>query len=194
VRECRLALIRRGNGDALALLKTVHTSRLKLEPLKASHAGALFHGLQNAALYEFISERPPESVEALRLRYGRLESRVSPDGRDAWLNWVLRTVPDDGHAGWIQATVHPDRTALVAYVLFREAWGRGYAREAVAALIAHLRDDWDIALVRATVDTRNRRSIALLEALGFARGAVRVDAEEIGGVMTDEVEYSLGIG
>src|SRR5690348_9732268 len=134
----------------LAILKTLHTARLRLEPLQAAHASALFEGLQNEALYDFIAERPPENVDALRRRYGRLESRASPDGRDAWLNWVLCSLADQAHAGWVQATVHPDRTALIAYVLFREAWGKGYAREAVAALVAHLRADWGIDVVRAT--------------------------------------------
>jgi ribosomal-protein-alanine N-acetyltransferase len=165
-----------------------------MEPLEESHAAELFDGLRDELLYEFIGDQPPTGVDALRERYRRLATRTSPDGEEGWLNWALRTRATERSIGWTQATIHPDRSAHVAYVLFREAWGHGYAREAVAAMIAHLRDEWSVTRVRATVDTRNRRSIALLEALGFERGAVRIDAEVIRGALADEVEYELASG
>ena len=188
-----IRVLPRGHGrmDVSSAPKTLHTLRLRLEPLEESHADALFEGLQHEGLYEFISDRAPESVAALRERYRRLATRVSPDGREAWLNWAVWSPDTHGYVGWVQATVHPDRSAHVAYVLFREAWGHGYAREAVAALIDHLRDDWSAWKILATADTRNRRSIALLETLGFVRGEVRAEAEEIRGVLADEVEYFL---
>jgi RimJ/RimL family protein N-acetyltransferase len=175
----------------LAALTTLRTHRLRLEPLEESHASALFTGLQDEALYEFISERPPESVATLMERYRRLATRMSPDGRESWLNWALWSLPTKSYVGWVQATVHRDHSAHIAYVLFHEAWGHGYAREAAAALIDHLRHDWGARSVRATVDTRNRRSIALLESLGFLRGKVRTEVEEIRGILADEVEYRL---
>jgi ribosomal-protein-alanine N-acetyltransferase len=176
----------------VAALKTLDTPRLRMEPLEESHASALFEGLRNEALYEFIRERAPESVEALRERYRRLATRESPDGRESWLNWALWSLPTNRYVGWVQATVHQNHSADIAYVLFHDAWGHGYAREAVAALIRHLREDWSAGLIRASVDTRNSRSIALLETLGFRRGAVLAHAERIRGVLADEVEYHLG--
>ena len=49
-------------------LETLHTLRLRLEPLEEAHAKALFAGLRNDALYEFTSDRAPESVETLAKR------------------------------------------------------------------------------------------------------------------------------
>ena len=170
-------------------LQVLHTSRLKLEPLGEAHAAALFEGLSDHRLYEFIGEQAPVSVEALAERYRRLATRMSPDGREHWLNWAIGSQASGRHVGWVQATVHADRSAHVAYLLFRESWGQGFAREAATAMVEHLRDAWSVRIVRATVDVRNRRSIALLEALGFVRGAVRRDAEVIRGVLSDEVEY-----
>ena len=169
----------------------MRTSRLRLEPLEERHAKRLFAGLQHEDLYRFISDRPPESVEALAERYRRLATRRSPDGREGWLNWAIVSTLTERDLGYVQATVHADRSAHVAYVLFPEFWGQGYAREAVATAIEHLRDEWAVTAIRATVDTRNRRSIALLEALGFERGAVRAAAEVIHGEPSDEVEYTL---
>lgn len=175
-------------------MKTLHARRLRIEPLVEFHARLLFEPLRDEELYEFIADRPPESAERLAERYRRLETRTSPDGREAWLNWALWSLPGERYVGWLQTTIHPDRTAHIAYILFRDAWGRGFGREAVTALIQHLQDDWGTTRVLATVDTRNLRSIALLEALGFERGAVREEAEEIRGVMSDEVDYSIALG
>jgi len=168
------------------------TRRLRLEPLEPHHAEALFAGLQNGSLYEYISDVPPVTVDTLRERYTRLSTRKSPEGTEHWLNWAIWSESEGRYLGYVQATVVVDSgAATIAYVLFRDAWGVGYAREAVAAIIDHLIAAYRSPEVRANVDTRNLRSIALLEALGFDRVAVRKDAELIHGVLTDEAEYRL---
>ena len=182
-------------ADAIGppVLVTINTRRLRLEPLEEAHAFALFDGLQGDALYEFINDRAPESVRMLAERYRRLAARLSPDGREAWLNWALWSVPARRYVGLVQATVHSNRSAHIAYVLFEEAWGNGYAREGSAALIDHLLFEWGVSDFWATVDVRNRRSIALLERLGFLRVAVRRNAEVIRGDPSDEFEYYLAL-
>src|SRR6185369_10865152 len=45
-----------------------------LEPRSMAHAGELFPVLAEAALYEFIDEEPPKSIEALRQKLARSES------------------------------------------------------------------------------------------------------------------------
>ena len=95
------------------------------------------------------------------------------------------------YIGLVQATVHSNHTAHIAYVLFHEAWGRGYAREGAAALIDYLHYEWGVRDLWATVDVRHRRSIALLEGLGFRRLAVRRNAELIRGALSDEFVYCL---
>ncbi len=172
-------------------LLVIRTRELRLEPLVEAHANSLFRGLRSDALYEFIGESAPESVEALATRFRRLETRVSPDGHESWLNWAIRSLDSREYVGVVQATVHPDRSAHIAYILFPEAWGRGYARQAVHALIHYLQFERALMSVRATVDVRNRRSIALLERLGFARVALRQNAEVIRGVPSDEFDYFL---
>lgn len=58
---------------------------LVLEPFVATHAAEMFQVLSDPAIYEFENS-PPESVEWLERRYGRLESRCSLDGSQLWLN------------------------------------------------------------------------------------------------------------
>src|SRR5688572_14098197 len=93
--------------------------------------------LADPRIYEHLPERPPSSVEALRARYEVLSRGRSPDGTETWLNWILRLRTTGAPIGFVQATVR--RTACsIAYVLHPDHWGRGYATEAVRAVLPHL--------------------------------------------------------
>jgi RimJ/RimL family protein N-acetyltransferase len=126
----------------------------------------MFAVLCDPAIYEYEND-PPESVESLRQRFARLESRRSADGREEWLNWVIR-MPGGELAGFVQATVHADGHAAIAYVLSSAHWGRGIARRAVEAMIAELAARHGVQRVSAVLKSRNARSMRLLERLGFA--------------------------
>jgi len=95
-------------------MRRLVTKRLILEPQVAAHAAEMFRVLSEPALYEF-ENAPPTSAEVLHERFTKLESRRSPDGRQQWLNWVMR-LRGDGLVGFVQATVFPDRSAGIAYV------------------------------------------------------------------------------
>jgi len=60
-------------------------------------------------------------------------------------------------------------TAWIGFTLAPEHQGRGYATEAVRALLRYACERLDACRVIATVDTRNGPSIALLERVGFRR-------------------------
>ena len=167
------------------------TARLVLELLTEAHAAALVGALSDERLYRFIPQNPPASADALAARYRRLEARRSPDGREAWLNWAMRLTASDAYVGTLEATVRPDRTADVAYVVFVPHHRRGYAREGLVRILAHLFGDYGVATVAATIDTRNAASIALVEGLGFARVATLRDADFFKGATSDEYRYEL---
>ena len=151
----------------------------------------MFEGLRDERLYEFVAERAPASLSALRDRYRMLASRKSPDGSEEWLNWALWSKADRQYVGYVQATVSTDRSAQIAYVLMCDHWRKGFAREAVPTMVTHLHEHYRVTRVLARVDTRNQRSIALLEVLGFERLTIHRHAEKIRGVWSDEAEYQI---
>lgn len=67
--------------------------------------------------------------------------------------------------------VHPanQETAELKYAYRRECWGRGYATEAAAALLAHGARAFGIAEVIATVAPENTASHRVLDKLGMRR-------------------------
>jgi RimJ/RimL family protein N-acetyltransferase len=165
------------------------TARLILEPLVAAHAQALYPLLLDERLYTYIPQEPPFSVESLAERYQRLATRCSPDGRQVWLNWAARLRARQDYVGMFQATIDSDQTALLAYMIFLPWQGQGYAREGGAWVLEHLVHDYRTPLVAAEIDTRNRASTGVVEALGFVRVAERPAADFFKGAVSDEYRY-----
>jgi [ribosomal protein S5]-alanine N-acetyltransferase len=147
-------------------MQTLTTPQLTLEPQIAAHADAMFEVLSDPAIYPHLDDSPPVSVDRLRERYARLEARMSPDGSQRWLNWVIRP-HGQSPVGFVQATIAPPGTASIAYVLSSVHWGRGYASIATRAMIEHLATAYGVHHFTATVEAENQRSIRLLEHLDF---------------------------
>jgi RimJ/RimL family protein N-acetyltransferase len=147
-------------------MRTVQTPRLTLEPQTAAHAAEMFGVLSDPAIYAYENS-PPTSVEWLRTRFAKLESRRSADESQLWLNWVVR-LQSAQLIGYVQATVYPTGKASIAYEFASVYWGLGLAREAVEAMIAELADYYRISRLTAVAKSANARSLRLLERLGFA--------------------------
>jgi RimJ/RimL family protein N-acetyltransferase len=164
-------------------MRTISTERVVLEPQSAAHAQEMFEVLSDPAIYEH-ENAPPESLEWLRERYEKLETRRSADGTQHWLNWVIR-VPTSELIGYVQATVHPDGRAAIAYELGSRWWGRGLAAAAVRAMIPVLVEDYGVRRLYAVFKRTNHRSQRLLERLGFSHASPAL--EEALGVEPDEL-------
>lgn len=147
-------------------VKTISASQLSLEPLTVAHAEAMFGILSEPQIYKYLDYGPPPSVEHLRSVYSKLESRQSPDGKQQWLNWVVR-FNGGSLLGYVQATVAAPEVVWVAYVFGTKHWGHGYASAATAAMIEHLEAEYGSNTFLATVEADNERSIALLKRLSF---------------------------
>ncbi len=163
-----------------APMRIVEAQSLRLEPQTAAHAEAMFAVLSDPAIYEHENE-PPPSLAWLRERYARLESRCSTDATELWLNWVIR-LPSTALIGYVQATVHADGSAGIAYELASAYWGRGLAYLAVQAMLGELVEHHRVRRFFAVLKRSNIRSRRLLDRLGFALatdGAQSVEDDEI---------------
>jgi RimJ/RimL family protein N-acetyltransferase len=147
-------------------MRALATPELALEPLTAADAGEMFELLGDPALHAFTDSAPPGSRDELHQRYERLESRRSPDGREHWLNWVVRG--RDGRAmGFVQATVFEGTSAWVAYLIARSYAGNGHATAATRAMLEHLHAEYSVTRFLARIERANERSLRLVQRLGF---------------------------
>ena len=177
------------SDDALKLNALISTSRLTIEPLTALHAGSLFALMQDEAIYQWISAVPPVSLDTLAEVWLKRESRQSPKGDEAWLNWAVRRVNDGAYIGKLDAVVDAHGVATnVGYFFFPKYWGKGYASEAVQALTDHLESN-GVSKMIATVTLGNAPSYRVLEKAGFVRTRIIPDNDTIRGVKYDDIEY-----
>jgi ribosomal-protein-alanine N-acetyltransferase len=121
-----------------------------------------------AALYELRAWMNADDLPALRARLRGWESRVSPDGRERWLNWLIVGRDGGEPQGWVQATVR-ERSAKVAYAVLPQRRGTGVAAETVQAVTAWLHEHAGAAVVEADIDPENLASQAVARRAGFVR-------------------------
>jgi len=135
--------------------------------------------LDDRRLHAFTGGAPLSASE-LSEWYERLALGRSEDGREGWLNWIVRE-RDTGHAvGVLQATVtgRSLRRGELAWTIAVAVQGRGYARESAAAvadwltgqgvaqLVAHIHPD-HLASIKVA------RSIGLTPTEQMVAGEVR---------------------
>ena len=149
------------------VVRRIHANSLLLEPLVAAHAEEMFEPMSAPEIYAFIAEEPPISLSALRKRYRELARGCSADGREIWLNWVVR-VASGSCAGYVQATINPGSTGDLAFAFAPQFWGRSVSFEACQAAVQHMAQELRVRRLYATVDALNVRSMHLLTRLGFA--------------------------
>lgn len=123
--------------------------------------------LSDPLIYAYLDYDAPATLEQLQSVYTRQAARHSPDGKEQWLNWVLRLHDSGKLIGTVQATVLQDSRSWVAYVLSPAYWGLGYATQATQAMMHELRDHYAVTQCMATVEYDNQLSIKLLLRLGF---------------------------
>jgi RimJ/RimL family protein N-acetyltransferase len=110
-------------------------ARVRLDPLRVADATEMVGVLADPDLYVVIGGRPP-TLDELTEQYRRQVVGRSVDGREIWLNWIVRV---EGTAvGYVQASVHEGDRAVIAWVLGRRWQGLGYATEAGRQLLALL--------------------------------------------------------
>jgi RimJ/RimL family protein N-acetyltransferase len=143
--------------------------RLRYEPLITEHAQALFPVLADPAVYRYIDDDIPTSVEELSKRFKQMSSGPPVNRTDElWWNYAVRLVESSLLIGRLEATIVQDR-AEVAYLFGPAYWGQGYATEAMLWLHRQLQARTSASTFWATVRPENLRSIKLLRRLGYAQ-------------------------
>lgn len=140
--------------------KTLTTRRLVIRPLRADDADALHAIYSDEELMTWWSHGPLAELSDTRLKVAGAAD--DPD----WHAWAITLAGQDRAIGTVVAHEQRMGVAEIGYALARAHWGQGLAREAVAALVAHLFAQGK-RRVFADTDPDNAASNRLLEALGF---------------------------
>jgi RimJ/RimL family protein N-acetyltransferase len=166
-------------GPAVPVAEPIRSDRLDLEPLRIDHAPEAARLFDDEGLHRYTGG-VPATEEELRRRYGRQAEGSSPDGSEAWLNWMLRHRGTGQLLGTVQATVRRDGdgtpVAELAWVVASAQQGKGYGREAAAAMTAWLQGQ-GVLRFTAHIHPEHRASMAVGRALGMSATQTAVDGE-----------------
>ncbi|MGO1182961.1 MAG: GNAT family N-acetyltransferase [Micrococcaceae bacterium] len=164
--------------NAWPVAEPLGTARSQLEPLSVQHAEEMTAVLADAALYEYTGGNAP-TTEELASRYAKQVVGQTADGREGWLNWIIRRRDSGNAVGFTQATLareHEGLIADVAWVIAPQHQGNGFATEASRAMC-----DWllsgGVSLLVAYIHPANLPSIGVAKNLGMAVTDVVVDGE-----------------
>jgi ribosomal-protein-alanine N-acetyltransferase len=166
----------------------METDRLSLEPVTVAHAQELTDLFADPLLHEFVPFEPP-TLEQQQERCQRWSTGRSPDGSEIWINWVAREKSSGHVIGHFQAGVKNDYTASVGYVVGRPHQGKGYAAEAMTAVLNDLKNRFQVKQVKAWTDTRNTASHRLARKLGMRQAETIVNADYFKGASSDEFVF-----
>lgn len=165
------------NLDRLPILET---GRLRLEPLTVSDADLLFPIMGDPEVMAFWDVSEIDDPDMVRRIVGG-QVRGMADGKA--LHWAMRTLGGQEFLGSCDLAEIDrwHRRADVGFLLSREAWGYGYALEAMRTVVAFAAAN-GLRKLTARTHLGNRRSEHLLEKLGFTeegllRGHILRDGE-----------------
>lgn len=165
---------------------TLTTARLVLRQLRADDAAALFPVLSDPEVMTWWSSGPHQSL-AETADYVKGNAAANGD----YLCWAITDAGDDTASGWVILIDAKPDVKEIGYILRRDCWGSGLAREAVARVIDYGFGDLGLRRIFADTDPENSGSIALLERLGFQyEGRLRSEWETHIGVR-DSLIYGL---
>lgn len=87
--------------------------------------------------------------------------------------------------------VDGDGVLEIGYSIHRDHWGKGYATEAVRAVIPVVAEAIGATRVKAEIDARNPASGKVLTKLGFEAGPLQEKRSFVKGEWCDEIDYVL---
>ena len=161
-------------------LPILETERLRLDPLAASDAEHLFPIMGDPEVMAYW-DVPEVDDPDLVAQIVASQVEAMNDGRAIY--WAMRTLSDQQFLGSCDLSEIDrwHRRAEVGFMLGRDAWGQGYALEAMRTIVAFAASG-GLRKLTARTHLGNRRSEALLLKLGFAeegllRGHILKDGE-----------------
>ncbi len=157
----------------------LETPRLVLREFTQGDAAFVLGLLNEPSWLRFIGDRGVRDLDAAR-RYLDDGPRASyvRNGFGLWCVVPKGSEAPVGMCGLIRRESLPD--VDVGFAFLPAAWGRGFARESAAAVLAHARDALGLGRVLAITDPENTASIRVLERVGMRQeGTIRMPGESI---------------
>ena len=169
---------------------TLRSARLLLRPFSEGDADAIYAIQSNPRVLRYW-DAPPWTDRGRADAFIAACRKMEEDGSGA--RFAIETPENGAFLGWCAMfRWNPGYKSLgIGYCLDEPVWGKGYATEAVRAMLEWAYGTLDLNRVEAELDTRNVASARVLEKLGFQREGLRREDCIVSGEVSDSWVYGL---
>lgn len=175
-------------------MRTLRTAHLIMEPVGTQNARDMWRLLQRPHLRDY-QDIPRLAFEELE-RQIRLRPKRLGRGAKGRFEWLLRAAAFEGGVGWVSLRIN-DRTPIlgeIGYSLIVEARGKGFATEAVRALVGEVFAATELAEIQACCLPENLPSRRVLARVGFREVRTIPGGAVVRGRRVSIVEHQLHRG
>lgn len=173
------------------MFEPIRTQRLVLRWTKPSDAQAFFERRNDPAVAEYQDWELPYPLERAEASMAALAEIDTPPN-DEWCVLTVADHNDEEIFGDLVLKLENDgRTAEVGYTFAQEHWSKGFATEALSALIDWLLYTQGVSRVYAMLHPDNVRSARVLEQCGFEFEGHLRNSYWLGDLNEDDWLYGL---
>ncbi|MBL7952515.1 MAG: GNAT family N-acetyltransferase [Flavobacteriales bacterium] len=164
------------------------TERLVLRQLRGSDAERMFAMRSDAAVMRHVNRPMATSIADATALIERINTNIAANEA---VHWALTRKGEDTFIGLIGfwRIVKEHHCAELGYTLMQEAWGQGYASEAIDTVVNFGFGTMGLHRVEAITRPANTASMRVLEKNGFTREALRREDIFWNGSFHDSVHY-----
>ena len=162
-----------------------------------------FRNLRNEDLEEFAKLNSDEEVmehfpkilskKEVEKFIEKLRNHYAKNGYTYYATEILETKEFIGMIGLAFQEYKTNFTPAIdiGWRLKRNAWGKGYATEALAETVDFIFNELNKRRIVTSIDPRNIKSIELMQRLGFRKEAHFIESILIDGVWVDDIVYAV---
>jgi [ribosomal protein S5]-alanine N-acetyltransferase len=171
-------------------LPVIPAGRVTLRPLRDADVPALFEIFGDVEAMRFWGSPPLQDLAAAHALLDDIRRHFAAR---TLFQWGVARSDDDAVIGTttIFQIDHEHRRGVIGFAIRRGDWRRGYASDAVTALIRFAFAQLDLHRLEADPDPHNAASIAVLEKQGFKREGLLRERYFLNGETQDAAYYGL---
>ena len=167
----------------------ITTQRLSIRPLKLSDADKLFNYRKDAEANQFQGWIPKTIADTKTF----IQTTASEMNQaNTWFQLAVMKTENKELIGDIGINFKQEIEQIgLGYTIAKQHQGKGYASEALQAIISVLFTEMNKHRITASVDPRNLPSIRVLEKLGFRKEAHFIESYKMDDKWVDDAVYAL---
>lgn len=168
------------------------TNRLHIRPIRMDDKASIFSYRSDPQINKYLSSIP-KSVDDIAKFITNSSPIINIPGTWYQLAIIERATNQlIGDIGIHFLTSDPENKQVeIGYTLHKDFHGKGYATEALWAVIDYIFNSLDKHRITASIDPENLKSITLIERLGFRKEAHFVEGLFFHGKWVDDLVYAM---